>query len=91
MLNDFTVNEEEDLFSLRQYPVLPYEKPDNTWISVTIEMDFSLQTYERTLYTLFDMLSDIGGLSGILIAILALIVSAWTYNSFDNAMVRDLY
>ena len=54
-------------------------------------MDFSLQTYERTIYTLFDMLSDIGGLSGILIGILAVFMTAWNHNSFDNMMARDLY
>ena len=47
MLNDMTLNYEQDLFKVSQNEVLPYEKDDNTWISVTFEMDLSLQTYER--------------------------------------------
>ena len=70
---------------------MPYEKPDNTWISITIEMDLNLTNYERTLYTLFDLLSDIGGLSGILFTLLAFFVRSWNFNSFDNMMASHLY
>ena len=71
--------------------MLPYEKPDNVWISVTIEMDLSLIAYERTLYTFFELLSDVGGLSGILVTIFTVIVSIWNFNSFENLMVSNLF
>ena len=71
--------------------MLPYEKPDNVWISVTIEMDLSLIAYERTLYTFFELLSDVGGLSGILVTIFTVIVSIWNFNSFENIMVSSLF
>ena len=70
---------------------MPYEKFDNTWISVTIEMGLNLILYERQVYTLFDMLSDIGGLSGMLVAFTSLMLATWNYNSFDNFMVSRLF
>ena len=48
-------------------------------------------TYERTVYTLFDLLSDIGGLSGILISLFFLFVSSWNHNKFDNMLVSRLF
>ena len=66
---------------------MPYEKFDNTWVSVTIEMDLSLITYERNVFTLFDMLSDIGGLSGILMTLFGVLTAMMNLKTFDNMMV----
>ena len=66
---------------------MPYEWKDNVWVSVTVEIDFNLTVIERKIYTLFELLSDIGGLSQILSLMGAILVSAWNYNSFDNMMV----
>ena len=54
-------------------------------------MDLNLMTYERTLYTLFDLLSDVGGLSGILVTIFSVIISIWNYNSLENLLVSNLF
>ena len=81
----------EDLFSLQKKEVMPYEKFDNTWVSVTFEMDLSLITYERNVFTLFDMLSDIGGLSGILMTTFGVFTALWNYNAFDNMMASSLF
>ena len=48
-------------------------------------------TFERTIYTLFDVLSDIGGLSGILISLFFLIVTSWNHNKFNNMLVSRLF
>ena len=81
----------EDLFSLQKKEVMPYEKFDNTWVSVTFEMDLSLITYERNVFTLFDMLSDIGGLSGILMTTFGILTALWNYKAFDNMMATSLF
>ena len=86
-----TLRQEQGLFKLNQLPNLPYEQDDNTWISVTLEMDLSLTQYQRNVYTLFDWLSDIGGLSGMLFSLFALFMAAWNYNQFDNYMVHRLF
>ena len=42
MLNDWTLTPMEDLFTLKKKELMPYEKFDNTWISITFEMDLDL-------------------------------------------------
>ena len=91
MLNDWTLTPLEDLFSFKKMELMPYEKFDDIWISVTIEMDLSLLTYERTVFTFFEMLSDIGGLSGILMTTFGALTAIWNYNAFDNMMVSYLF
>ena len=91
MLDTITLIEKQDLFRLERQDLLPYEKFDNTWISVTIEMDLNATQYERKVYTVFDMLSDVGGLSGICITVFGIVSSIWNFNAFDNYMVSRLF
>ena len=79
------------MFSVSKKDVMPYEVANNIHINVTFEMSFSLVKYFRTVYTYFDLLSDVGGLTGMFFSIFAIIVSFWTYNSFDNLMVSKLF
>ena len=62
MLDTITMIEKQNLFRLERQYQMPYEKFDNTWVSVTIEMDLNVMFYERTVYTVLDLLSDVGGL-----------------------------
>lgn len=57
--------------------MLPYERDDNVWISITVEMDRDLTTYERTVYNLLDLLADVGGLMGILFVFCTFITAVW--------------
>ena len=75
MLNDITRLDVEGLFSMNRKDSLPYEEDDDTWIMVTVEMDPNLMKYERTIYTFFDLLSDLGGLNGILMTIAGIIIA----------------
>ena len=61
-------------------PLMPYEFRDSAWVSVTIERDLSLTEHARYIYTFFDFLSDIGGLSGVLVTILAFVSAIWNYD-----------
>ena len=72
-------------------PAMPYETIDNIWVMLTIERDLDLMHHERFVYTFFDLLSDIGGLSGILTMILASVSSMWNFNSFDHYMMSRLF
>ena len=42
-------------------------------------------------YTFLDYLSDIGGMQGMLISLVALIMTIFNHNYFDNWMVTRLY
>ena len=91
MLDDLTLHPYDDLFKMNKAELRSYERKDRTWTSVTLEMDLSLKTFERSVYTLFDLLSDIGGLSGILFSFFLLMNNAWNFNKFDNMLVSRLF
>ena len=70
---------------------MPYERTDNVWVSVTVEMNLNRMEYSRSRYTFFDLLSDIGGLKGMFAEIFLAFVVAWNFNAIDNFMVTKLY
>ena len=71
--------------------MLPYEKNDNVWVSITVEVDRDLSTYERTVYTMLDLLADVGGLQSILFAFCALLVAIWNYRGFETSLIAKLF
>ena len=54
-------------------------------------MDLNMMNYERQVLTIFDMLSDIGGLTGIIATVFGILNAAWNFNAFDNFMVSRLF
>ena len=70
---------------------MPYEKKDNVWVSISLERNLVITELSRTLYTAFDFVSDVGGLSGFLFSFFTIITSVWNFNSFDNIMASQLY
>ena len=91
MLDKITMREHENLFSIHALQPISFEEPRNIWGSVTFEMDLNVLQYERQVYTFFDMLSEVGGLQGMLMMSFGYILSIWNYNSFDNFMVSRLF
>ena len=85
------MNERDDLFSITKKEVLPYEKVDNVHVSVTIEVNLTLQKFERSIYTVFDLLSDIGGLTEMFLATFSIVLVIWNFSSLDNFMVTKLF
>ena len=65
--------------------------PEPHWVSVTFEMDLNVMHIERSIYTVFDMLSDVGGLLGILTSFAAYLSQIWNFQAFDNFMVSRLF
>ena len=90
-LNHLTTRNIGGLFKFEPMAIKPYEKNDSVWISVTVERSLTMLFYERTVYTTFDFLSDVGGLSGILISGLWVFVHFWNFNSFENFMAVNLF
>ena len=90
-LDSWTESKKKDLFKLQEQKVLPYETNDNTWVSVTVEMNLNRMEYSRTRYTAFDLLSDVGGLQGMFAQIFAIFLAAWNFNAVDNFMVTKLF
>ena len=47
MLDTITLLNLKDLFTVKKLETIPYEMPDNTWFSVSFEMDLNVMHYER--------------------------------------------
>ena len=58
---------------------------------ITIEMNLNQKVIARDGYTILDYISDIGGMQGMLISLIAWFVTIWNYNMFDNHMVTRLF
>lgn len=54
-------------------------------------VDFILTLNERSVNSSFDLLSDIGGLSGILYSFFSLFVNAWNFNLAGNFVIKQLF
>ena len=54
-------------------------------------MSLDVLKYEREVYTFFDMLSDVGGLMGIMTITFNFLVSLWTFKYFENYMISKLF
>lgn len=85
-MGQVTLDEQDNLFKLEPLSLFPYEKKDNVWVSVTLERNLGISELNRTIYTGFDFISDVGGLSGSLAGGFAIFIAIWNYNSFDNTM-----
>ena len=46
---------------------------------------------KRSAYNFFDMMSDIGGMQGLLYSGFAFFISIWNYMMFENYMVTRLF
>ena len=90
-MDEWTKLERQDLFKPIEQTVRPYEESDNTWFCITFEMDLSRTEFDRSRYTFFDLLSDVGGLSGMLASIFAIMMSIWNRNALDNYLVTRLF
>ena len=54
-------------------------------------MNYDQVTIDRTGYTIFDVLSDIGGIQSVLMSGLGIFLGIWNYNNLDNYMASRLY
>ena len=54
-------------------------------------MSFDIIEISRNSYKIVDLLSDIGGMNGILLSGALLFLSIWNFNNFDNTIVSRLY
>ena len=79
------------MFELKAQPKRSYEKDSVVQMDITIELDLDRQFIIRKCYSFLDLLSEVGGMIGILMAILTSVVSCFNYNNFDNYMVSRLF
>ena len=53
-------------------------------MDITVEMNLSLRQVERSSYGILDLLSDVGGIQGLLVSFIGIILGVLNYNNLDN-------
>ena len=60
-------------------------------MDITFELDLDRKFIMRKCYNILDLLSEVGGMIGILLVFFSSVVSCFNYNNFDNYMVSRLF
>ena len=71
--------------------MLPWELYDKDVMAIGIDMSLDQIVIERSIYTILDVLSDVGGLKVMIVAIFAFIKSIINYNGLDSTIIEQLY
>ena len=60
-------------------------------MDLTVEVDKDMIIIARNGYTILDVLSDVGGLQGILLSFCFGLITIWNHNNFDNYLASRLF
>ena len=90
-LNQLTEKASSSPFTLEMLPKQPYEKDREVQQDVTLEMNLNQRLIYREGYTALDYISDIGGMQGMLISLMAFILGILNFNYFDNHIVEKMF
>ena len=60
-------------------------------MDITIEMNLNLENLQRSGYTILDVLSDVGGIQGLLFSFAAMAIGIANYQNFQTVMAAQLY
>ena len=90
-LDALTVIEDETVFKVEAMAVRTYEKDVNVQMDISVEVNLDLEVLSRSGYTFIDVLSDIGGIQGLLITTIAIFLSFLNYKHFDTYMASQLF
>ena len=58
---------------------------------MTYSMSRDVTIIDRTVYSTFQLLGDVGGLNGLLLSIGATFVGFWNYYNAENFLIGDLF
>ena len=83
--------ENAKVFTSRFAGFRPMEYGTLPQFGVVFEMNHNLKTYQRTIYSFLEWLSEIGGLYGALYAIFSVVLKLIQYRAIDYFIVGQLY
>ena len=89
-LDEFT-EFQTSVFGVELSPSLPFTRDKRTLSRIIFELNPDMIEITRDVYTFLDLLSDIGGMQGMLIGLVAQFFVYWEYNQLENYMISKLY
>ena len=60
-------------------------------MDLTIEMSLDSQVLARSGYTLLDVISDVGGIQGLLMSLIGVFLGVFNFRNFDNYLASRLF
>ena len=90
-LDELTMLQDQSVFSVGKVYNRPYEKDPDLMTSIVIETNLDQLFIQREGYTILDLLSDVGGLSGIGIWILDILTKILNYDYMNSYMTSKLF
>ena len=84
-------DEEDHFFTIEDQGFHARTTVPESRLELEFAMSLDLQKESRSVYTFFDVLGNVGGLSGILFSVAAAINNALNFNSSENRLVKELY
>ena len=90
-LDEITVLKHANVFSLKPTNVAPFYLEKDLIQGMWIQMNLDLTVIHREGYTVLDILSDVGGLQGILVSAFSLLLGIWNHNYLDNFIASKLF
>lgn len=91
LFSTYADSDNSQLFSLDQQGLVPAEKQDSIWFSLTLERDLQMISYAHQTYTILDLLAEVGGFVFLIFIVLSFAVSMLTYEDLDNYLAAKLY
>ena len=76
-LDDLTKIKNDGIFQIEKVQTRTYEKNYDVQMDITVEMNLSVKNVERAGYSFFDLLSDVGGMQGLLISCCGIILTIY--------------
>ena len=86
-LDELTELQDPSIFRFVREPSQPEERIPSLIVLISFEMDLNLYNVERSGYNILDLLSNIGGILGMLISIANVFNHIFNYNNFDDFLV----
>jgi hypothetical protein len=69
--------------------VHPLNNMESTIVSVSLFLNDEKVIYGRRVYSILDLLGDIGGIIGAIEIVFSLLISGYADRNFSNALVKD--
>ena len=69
----------------------PMEVNDQWLMGISYEIDLDMTSYDRKIYSVLDLISDVGGLAGAMFAAMRIICLVLRSNELDLYLVSKLY
>ena len=90
-LDDLTELEDDTIFNVERIWTGTYEKEYDVQMEISFQMNLDKHQVARTGYTILDVLSDVGGIQGLLISFCTIALGVINYNNFDNQLASRLF